>query len=272
MSRTTPLPPLLEPYLALPPETALLVLTGVLGASTNWLVLRYLHALLKPRRQTTEPEQEEAPTTSLLLVSFLRDYPFWRDGCSRLGLDLDAMASKGRFGFVDGLGGLFTAESAGKQRGRWPAPGVGEVGRVVDEAVDALSSRGGRVVVVVDGLDLLVAASGRGVDDGEGWKGVVMGWREKVHAMILTLAADEPLITAQNTALEKGHAAFVLSLAHEAQMVASLRLLDTGTAKDVSGVLRITGGGDDSGHAVEEKEYLYHVGGDGGVRVFERGQ
>lgn len=90
--------------------------------------------------------------------------------------------------------------------------------------------------------------------------------------MIVTLAADEPLITAQNTALEKRHAAFVLSLAHEAQMVVSLRLLDTGTAKDVSGVLRITGGGDDAGHAVEEKEYLYHVGGDGGVRVFERGQ
>lgn len=89
--------------------------------------------------------------------------------------------------------------------------------------------------------------------------------------MIVTLVADEPLLTAQNTALEKGHAAFVLTLAHEAQMVVSLRLLDTGTAKDVSGVLRITGGGDDSGHAVE-KEYLYHVGGDGGVRVFERGQ
>ena len=48
-----------------------------------------------------------------------------------------------------------------------------------------------------------------------------------------------------------------------------LRLLDTGTAKDISGVLRVTRGpqGDD----LEEKELLYFVGGDGGVRVFERG-
>ena len=89
---------------------------------------------------------------------------------------------------------------------------------------------------------------------------------------MVTLSADEPLISARTTTLEREHSAFVLSLAHEARMVMALRLLDTGTAKDVSGVMRITAGGDDTGPPVEEHEYLYHVGGDGGVRVFERGQ
>jgi len=54
----------------------------------------------------------------------------------------------------------------------------------------------------------------------------------------------------------------------------SLRGLDTGTARDVSGVLRITRGvqeEDDVGEEGEERELLYFVGGDGGVRVFERG-
>lgn len=64
----------------------------------------------------------------------------------------------------------------------------------------------------------------------------------------------------------------MLSAAHDAEMVMSLRLLDTGTAKDVSGVIRITRGGAEAERRIEEKEYLYHVGGDGGVRVFERGQ
>lgn len=57
-----------------------------------------------------------------------------------------------------------------------------------------------------------------------------------------------------------------------------LRLLDSGTARDVSGVLRITIG-DQAAEAgpyiqtrLEEKELLYFVGGDGGVKVFERGQ
>ena len=57
----------------------------------------------------------------------------------------------------------------------------------------------------------------------------------------------------------------------------SLRLLDTGTARDVSGVVRITIGdqaADDKQNfqMIEEKELLYFVGGDGSVKVFERGQ
>lgn len=85
-----------------------------------------------------------------------------------------------------------------------------------------------------------------------------------MHATILTLAADDPLLHTQNTTLEKEHAAFVLGQGHAADRVVSLRMLDTGTARDVSGVVRITGGED-------EGEWLYFVGGDGGVRVFERG-
>lgn len=62
-------------------------------------------------------------------------------------------------------------------------------------------------------------------------------------------------------------------------------MLDTGVASDVSGVLRIARGGgfeEDAGEdtdnegeeegEVEGHEYLYHVGSDWGVKVFERGQ
>lgn len=56
-----------------------------------------------------------------------------------------------------------------------------------------------------------------------------------------------------------------------------MRGLDTGVARDVSGVLRIcrgAGAGDEADEGegeVEERECLYFVGADGGVRVFERG-
>lgn len=89
------------------------------------------------------------------------------------------------------------------------------------------------------------------------------------------MSADDPLILSQTTRLEKEHAAFALSMAHDAYLVMGLRMLDTGTAKDVSGVLRITSGGqyeEEPEHIVEEQELLYFVGSDGGVRVFERGQ
>ena len=57
----------------------------------------------------------------------------------------------------------------------------------------------------------------------------------------------------------------------------SVRELDTGSARDVSGVLRVTkGGGWEEGgkgevETVEERDVLYFVANDGGVKVFERG-
>lgn len=78
--------------------------------------------------------------------------------------------------------------------------------------------------------------------------------------------------------LEREHESLVLGQAHAADRVFALRMLDTGTAKDVSGVVRITRGGgavdDDDGQGIEDdegREFLYHIAPDGGVRVFERG-
>ncbi|KAH8907534.1 hypothetical protein BR93DRAFT_911433 [Coniochaeta sp. PMI_546] len=243
---STRIPPLLEPYLALPPETSLIVLTSILGASTNWLVLRYLHTFLNPSAKTDpapSPDDTVKEDVSVLLVSFLRDYPFWRDGAGRLGVDLEAAGRKGKFAFVDGLTALYLPPGEAKSSSPWQvrltSHRLGDVRRTLHAAVDGMMAKG----------------AGR-----------------KTHATVMTLSADEPLVAGQTTTLEKEHAALVLSAAHEAEIVLSLRLLDTGTAKDVSGVVRITRGGGESSRAVEEKEYLYHVLGDGGVRVFERGQ
>lgn len=82
------IPPLLESYLSLPPETSQIVLTGILGASTNWLTLRYLYSLLRPAA-APQRDDGEAPAggdedVRVLLVSFMRDYAFWKEGAGRL--------------------------------------------------------------------------------------------------------------------------------------------------------------------------------------------
>jgi elongator complex protein 6 len=69
----------------------------------------------------------------------------------------------------------------------------------------------------------------------------------------------------------------VVQQAHVSEWVVSLRALDTGKARDVSGVVRVCRGGAwDDGETEEtekkELEALYFVQGDGGVRVFERGE
>lgn len=99
--------------------------------------------------------------------------------------------------------------------------------------------------------------------------------------MILTLAADSPLIHNASTAgsqpptpIETEHAAFAIGMAHRARCVMQLRTLETGAARDVSGVLRISRGGEwsSSSDGMEEKEVLYFIQRDGGVRVFGRGE
>ena len=76
------IPPLLEPYLALPPEASLTLLTSVLGASSNWLVLRFLHStLIRPEPLSESPREDDA---KLVLVSFMRDFAFWKENGRRL--------------------------------------------------------------------------------------------------------------------------------------------------------------------------------------------
>ncbi|KAL1859695.1 hypothetical protein Daus18300_009414 [Diaporthe australafricana] len=279
------IPPLLNSYLSLPPETSQIILTGILGASTNWLALRYLYSLLQPAAAPRRDDGDAAgaEVVQVLLVSFMRDYTFWKDGAGRLGLNLDTLAARGKFLFVDGLSRLFlgggdgaAAPPGGRGQGQHvylDRPRLADVAKTLGAAAERLQATGGKVVLILDQPDVYLAAAspGDGVT-GTAWKGVVLGLREKVHATVVTLSADEPLVSAQTTTLEKEHASFVLSLAHEAEAVISLRLLDTGTAKDVSGVVRITGGGGSLDRVIEEHEYLYHVGGDGVVKVFERGQ
>lgn len=200
---TTRIPHLLEPYITLPPQHSLTLITGVLGASTNWLVLRYLYTFLsanpphhqshsnsRPRQHHTQHESGDhggdddgssAGSVRVVLLTFLRDYAFWKDNVSRLGVDLDSAAGKGRFVFVDGLTGLFSGVQAGgvsaiaglgSHKLTLTEPTTAALRETLDRAVaqshpaaggsaeTAASTTMMRTVLIVDQMDLLVAASG----------------------------------------------------------------------------------------------------------------
>ncbi|KAI0162153.1 hypothetical protein GGR57DRAFT_498497 [Xylariaceae sp. FL1272] len=278
-------PPLLEPYVRLPHESSLVLLTSVLGSSANWLVHRFVYSLLSsPTPSLYHPRVEESTgsseneNVSVVLVSFLRDYAFWKDGVKRLGLDLDQATKRGSFAFIDGLTGLFTGiQQTGTANGTRSAPkilsaGIDHFEAAVRNAVHNLqtSAPGAKTVLIVDQPDLLLASTEGATS--EGLRTAILALREHIHSCIITVSADEPLIAPQTSTLEREHASLALSLAHDAGLVMSLRMLETGVAKDVSGVMRITQGGDHGAGPVEDRELLYFIGGDGGVRVFERGQ
>ena len=151
-----------------------------------------------------------------------------------------------------------------------------------------------KVLLVLDNPDLLLAAAGslpttspcrQDHIDAPALLATLLHLRQHVHAAVVALAADAPLVApslpaaaaAQLLPLETRHAALVVGVGHVAAWTMGLRLLDTGVAADVSGVVRITRGdvdledGEEGEGEKGEKELLYFVGGDGGVTVFERG-
>ncbi|KAK6441754.1 hypothetical protein LTR95_002008 [Oleoguttula sp. CCFEE 5521] len=110
----------------------------------------------------------------------------------------------------------------------------------------------------------------------------------KVHSTIVTLPSDLPFVSAGiasaehlTTPLETAHAGFTMHQVHLARLVLGCRELDTGAARDVSGVLRITKGGgwDDDDHGenrgqqsagkLKEGQWRYLVGRDGSVKIVE---
>lgn len=74
-SRT--LPPALEPYLQLPPETSLILLTSTLGCSVNWLTARFISSALASDHHQQQQEPSPPPL-AILLVSWIRDLAFWK--------------------------------------------------------------------------------------------------------------------------------------------------------------------------------------------------
>lgn len=80
MSTRNRTPPLLEPYLRLPSEGSQLLLTGVLDSSPQWLVTRLLRSAFTASSETESSEEQDV---TVVLVSWLRDFEFWKSETRR---------------------------------------------------------------------------------------------------------------------------------------------------------------------------------------------
>jgi elongator complex protein 6 len=79
---TSRFPPLLEPYLHFPSEAYFVLVTSVLGASSNWLVLRFLHSVFLV--DDTAANTADDGARKVVFVSFMRDLSFWKENAKRI--------------------------------------------------------------------------------------------------------------------------------------------------------------------------------------------
>lgn len=139
-----PIPILLSQYISHLPSSSLSLLTSTLAATTNWLVLRFIHAALKP---VSRDEPDHVPAdTKVILVSWLRDGNFWKDGGKKLAINFQKVQ------LVDALN-----NGLGMSTG-----GLAEVEKEILILVRSAKEPSGeetKVLLVLDGLDFLVAAT-----------------------------------------------------------------------------------------------------------------
>ncbi|POS82251.1 hypothetical protein EPUL_005880, partial [Erysiphe pulchra] len=264
------IPPELKTYLEPAPTSSLTLITSILGATSNWLILRLLYQRLKLHDSELSPEP-----AAVLFVSFLRDGQFWEDAAQRLGLNLTRLQQAKQYYFIDGLSGLFLGEKLSNDALAPPtlcSPDLKYINEEIRTAIKTIKEENEKkVLLVIDGVDVLLAAA-KDVNPLT-LEDMIVELREEVQATVLALSADLPLVTSLQTPLERDHAAFLMSIAHQSDLIMNLRLLDTGIAKDVSGVIRITCKELAEGQPKhEDKEFLYFVGADSKVKLFERGQ
>lgn len=148
MPSQPPIPPLLSPLLQTPPKScSFSLLTSVLSASTNWLVLRFVYTALREKSLNDNGTTGEV---RVLMISWLRGLELWRDMGRKLGIDFSRSS---KLSFLDGLGVNF-----GK--------GVRDVEKEILHAMQRLKKdEGQRVLVILDGVDFLAAAMGAEVTE-----------------------------------------------------------------------------------------------------------
>jgi elongator complex protein 6 len=360
MPPSTRIPPLLQPYTHLPRDDSLLLLTSTLGASANWLIIRFLCDALS-NRQVEDGGDSEGH--NVVLVSWMRGYETWKQEARKgAGLDLDRLKKEGRFAFVDGLSEL-CLDAIEEQSGEWPTtpqqvksntvgpstaaprlqaqrgpqalPVRGPPGRIVPargpppsagpatttastpiptenrrpvasglytlksldlahskttitSAVSSLSATSTtattqpRTLLILDNPDVLLALNPAITPSALTSLFLSSHNLPTVSHILTHIQADTPLLSLSTPPqpLELAHHNLLVKLGHMSRRILGLRVLDTGVARDVSGVVRVTEQKADwlglGFEGVDEKtdtesgkgkEFLYQVKGDGSVRV-----
>jgi elongator complex protein 6 len=357
MPPSSRIPSHLQPYVRLPShDDSLLLLTSTLGASANWLIVRFLCDALSNSIEDGGHEQGH----NVVLVSWMRELDFWKQESRKSGgLDLERLRREGRFAFVDGLSELClepsnetTSDGAERmpvqnssagavagspiQRGPQTLPVRGPPGRIISargppqvavqpavpapatpaaqapstkqttpgyyalkslelahlrttitSAISALASPTNptvqrKILLILDSPDLLLALNPTLKPSQMTSLILDLHTLPNVSHILTHIQADNPLLSLSTPpqSLEIAHHNFLVKMGHMSRRILGVRVLDTGVARDVSGVIRVTeqrvgwmdlGFEGDNGEEGKGKEFLYQVKGDGSVRVFERG-
>ena len=236
----------------------LILVTQILSYSANWLLLRFVqHAL----QVGSAHDDQSHPVNRVILCSFIHGPSFWTRALARLRVDVKKASTDGSLLIIDAL-----------REERFENTFL-EVQKAADDG-----TAGSETIVILNGVDVVLAST---EGDAVPLLAHINSIQRRARAVICALHVDIDLgmkpdrNTLGEMPIERQHRTLVFGLASNARMIMSVRGLDTGVAKDVSGVMTVTRGPEDWDEVrkeVEEGEWLYFIRSDGGVDIFRRGE
>lgn len=232
-------------------QDILCLVTHTQGTSPSWLVDVLVENGLYGTCNINHDKQRRVLKGKVVLVSFLHNEAFY--DLKRLGIELSGVK---HFQFVDLFTDLFVKVSDGVS-----------LSKVFTQIAQQIQED---TTLIVEGIEFLLSAS---QITSTQLLNVITKLQKVASSVFIVSTADKELIDVKvhNPMLpEVKTADFLLRLIHRANIVLSLRPLETGKANDVTGTLTISRGALPSVVEVLEKEYLFLVSKDQQVKLFFR--
>ncbi|KAK7205073.1 hypothetical protein BZA70DRAFT_172495 [Myxozyma melibiosi] len=215
----------------------------------------------------------------VVFLSFVQEFQFYARSFKKTGVDVSSLIQKKSFLYIDGFSKLVcdlppAAASESRPELYLRAENKDKWIQQIANAVAGLSKTTSyRPMVIVEGIEMLHVL---GIWPVQEILDFVSDLQEIAGISVISVSGSNAVLRGA-TSLSQGQEALFFSLLNRASAVFSIRSLDSGYAKDVTGVIRITKGGQPSGDgkapSIDEGEYHYFVGEGNlsGVRVFEKG-
>lgn len=237
-------------------DSSLTTITHRHGTSSAWLLSAILEDLLLEKvsinSNSATSHSLDDPRSSVLFVSFTQDLDFFGKLWKKyIGLSFsgDECLNCHRFRFVSGLHDFSDKPTE-------------EVFQKLLEMSENFSC------VILEGFDLLWQIS---PCDSLAALSFLHKLNQKRHIFLSFSIQDEliDLDGAENEFVRK-NTDIMCKLLHRSNLILNVRPLETGRAQDVTGTLTVSKGPCGSTGKVAEKEYLYVVDKEGGIKLFFR--
>ncbi len=274
------------------------LITSIEGVNPSWLINTLIESIIydscslnRGLRKNDELKlSHKTRGIPIIIISFINDFNYFKKNLIKFGIDLDKL--NGKIIIIDCLTNLFMKidndgiRGNGIQNNYKPGPfqDIDDLFKQLYTIISKLTptssnSNNNKPAIILEAPDILLSSN---LFNSKQLLKLMFSLQKVSSSLYVSLNIDEELIDIdkhpEQTSIEFQQYDFLVHMIHRASLIIGLKPLETGRAKDVTGILRISRGtvplsideNDEKINEIQEREYFYLVNGDAQVQLFFR--